>query len=183
MSSGMTSLASFQAGDIISKNLAPHELFIITGHSGAGKSTWCQEAVIQTRVAGLRAAGLISPAVFENGQKVGIDLIDIRTNERRGLASRKYAEWNGQSCNWDFDERTCSWANQVLRESGSAEVLFIDELGPRELLRGEGFQEGVRLLDEQRYEWAFVVIRPSLLRIARQRWPHLQMVYLHRQAI
>ena len=146
MNSGISSLASLKAGDIFSKTEIQRELIIISGQSGAGKSTWCQEAVTQARAAGLTVAGLISPAVFENGQKVGIDLIDIKTNERRGLASRKSIEWDCKSCNWDFDERACSWANQVLREASSAEVLFIDELGPRELLRGEGFQEGVQYI-------------------------------------
>jgi len=153
MQLGMTSLASLKAGEIISQDHTQNELIIISGQSGAGKSTWCQ------------------------------DLIDIKTNERRLLAKRKQLEWDCKSCNWDFDERACAWANQVLREASSAEVLFIDELGPRELLRGEGFQEGVRLLDEGRYESAFVVVRPQLLTIARQRWPNLQLIHLHKKAL
>jgi len=183
MQSGMTTLVSFQAGEFISQDHTQNELIIISGQSGAGKSTWCQEAATQARTAGLEVSGLISPAVFENGKKVGIDLIDIKTNERRLLAKRKQLEWDCKSCNWDFDERACAWANQVLREASSAEVLFIDELGPRELLRGEGFQEGVRLLDEGRYESAFVVVRPQLLTIARQRWPNLQLIHLHKKAL
>ena len=183
MQSGMTALASCQAGEIVTQIFTQNELIIISGLSGAGKSTWCQEAVTRAQAVGLKVAGLISPAVYENGQKVGIDLIDIKTNERRLLARRKQSTWDRNSCNWDFDERTCIWANQVLRGCSSAEVLFIDELGPRELLHGDGFQEGMRLLDNGHYESAFVVIRPRLLRIARQRWPNLQLVHLHKKAL
>ena len=183
MQSGMTSLASFQAGEIVSQKHSFNELVVISGESGAGKTTWCQEAVKQARAAGLRVAGVISPAVFKNGQKTGIDLVNIKTNERRVLASRKQLEWSDSSCNWDFDEQTCEWANRVLRAGRHAEVIFIDELGPRELLHGGGFQEGVRLIDHGFYESVFVVIRPGLLRIARHRWPDLQLVHLHRKAL
>jgi nucleoside-triphosphatase THEP1 len=181
MHRGKTPLASVQAGDVDSQENSPDQLNIITGPSGAGKSIWCLRAEAQARAAGLAVGGLISPAVYQNQQKVGISLIDLKTRERRQLATRKKTDQENSKCSWDFDERTIAWANQVLRATRPTEVLFIDELGPLELKQGEGLWEGLRLLDEGRYESAFVVVRPSLLSIARQRWPHMQLFHLKKQ--
>lgn len=182
MHRGKNTLASVQAGDVISQERSPDQLNIITGPSGAGKSTWCLKAVSQARATGFVVSGLISPAVYRNHQKVGISLIDLKTWERRLLATRKNMDEETTGCTWDFDERTITWANHILCETSSNELLFIDELGPLELKQGEGFREGLRILDEGRYESAFVVVRPSLLSIARQRWPYMHLYHLKQQA-
>lgn len=183
MHRGKTPLASFQAGVADSQGNSRDELNIVTGPSGAGKSLWCLKAEAQARAAGFEVSGLLSPAVYENRQKVGISLIDLKTRERRLLAIRKKTGQENSECSWDFDERTIAWANQVLRDTYPSDVLFIDELGPLELIRGEGFREGLRILDEGWYESAFVVVRQSLLSIARQRWPHMQLFHLKKQAL
>ena len=56
------------------------------------------------------------------------------------------------------------------------DVIIIDELGPLELEEGYGYQQALHLLDEGRYRKAVVVVRPSLLPLARVRWPAAQGV-------
>jgi len=178
MNRGKTSLASMNAGVFVSKEPMQDNMTVITGQTGAGKSTWCLEAAAQARAAGYVVGGLLSPAIFENGRKVGIGLLDLQTSERRTLAKRNPAAQDGSGCQWEFDPQAIEWANRVLGSIRSVDVVFIDELGPLELLRGSGFQEGVRLLDEGMYASAFVVIRPSLLGVARQRWPLMHVYHL-----
>ena len=55
---------------------------------------------------------------------------------------------------------------------------MIDELGPLELEEGHGYQEALRLLDEERYHTALVVVRPALLPLACLRWPDAQVYSL-----
>ena len=60
---------------------------IITGALGTGKTTLCQIISEKVSSAGLEIKGLISPAVFENHQKVGIDAVDLSSNQRYRLAN------------------------------------------------------------------------------------------------
>jgi hypothetical protein len=46
----------------------------------------------------------------------------------------------------------------------------VDELGPLEFNRGEGWIAGLAAVDSGNYQSALVVIRPSLLKMAGQRW-------------
>ena len=179
---GKTTLASINAGAFVSKELMQDQITVITGQTGVGKSTWCQEAATQARAEGFRIGGLLSPAIYENGRKVGIGLLDLQTGGRYTFAKRKPDAQEGTGCQWEFDPQAIEWANRVLRSIGCVDVVFIDELGPLELVRGGGFQEGLRLLDEGRYASAFVVVRPSLLGVARKRWPNMHLIRLSQRS-
>jgi hypothetical protein len=54
---------------------------------------------------GKRRGGLCSPAVFEMGQKIGIDLLDLRTFTRKRLATLKPETSSRLATeHWLFDE-------------------------------------------------------------------------------
>ena len=67
------------------------KLTIVTGAVGSGKSTWCEKIAKRDQDAGLSVVGLHSMAVFCESQKVGIDLVDLGSGERRRLAERRHA--------------------------------------------------------------------------------------------
>jgi hypothetical protein len=58
-----------------------------------------------------------------------------------------------------------------LAEIEECELLVLDELGPLELHKNKGLTAGVQLIDAQRYRTACVVVRPTLLSVALERWP------------
>jgi len=147
---------------------------LISGDSGAGKSTWCLEFLRQARLSGLAPLGLLSPPVYQNGRKVAIDLLAIASGERRRLAELRQADARepGVSTeNWHFDPAALNWGNRVLESIQSCDLLLIDELGPLELNRAEGLTSGLALIDQRGCRLACVVVRPTLLAAARQRWP------------
>lgn len=152
-------------------------LLIVTGDRDAGKTTFCTRLIELTQSDGRSIAGVLSPAVFEQGEKIGIDAIDLRTNERRRLADR----YNPANCGpntqrWSFHAEAMAWANDVLRAATPCEVLIVDELGTLEFDRGEGWQAGLAAIDARDYRLGVAVIRPELLAIARQRWPQAQVI-------
>jgi nucleoside-triphosphatase len=110
--------------------------------------------------------------MFEGEKKVGIEQLDISTEEQRQLGVR----CNGTSIStvgcWHMDESVIAWGNQIIAKLKDEDVIIIDELGPLELEDGYGYQQALNLLDEGRYRTAFVVVRPALLPIAQVRWPH-----------
>ena len=62
------------------------------------------------------------------------------------------------------------------KEIEVGDVIIIDELGPLEFEKGLGLIEGLRLIDEKRFQAVFVVVRPNLLETARTRWPEAKIV-------
>lgn len=59
------------------------------------------------------------------------------------------------------------------------DLLIVDELGPLEFNRGEGWIAGLTAVDSGSYQSALVVIRPSLLKMAYQRWEVSQVFDLN----
>ena len=153
-------------------------LTLLTGPSGSGKTTFCREVVAQMYETEALVGGFICPAVFENGQKVGIDLLNIASGEQRRLGKRSQNETEATVGCWQMDEETLAWGNQILSGLKDEALVVIDELGPLELEEGYGYQEALRLLDEGCYHKALVVVRPSLLPLAKLRWPHAQVLDL-----
>jgi nucleoside-triphosphatase len=119
--------------------------------------------------------------VFEDGSKVAIDLLNVASGERRRLGIRAQSEGESTVGRWQLDESVVDWGNEILAELRDEEIIVIDELGPLELEEGYGYQEALRLLDEGRYHKALVVIRPSLVTLARLRWPGALVLDLERE--
>lgn len=153
-------------------------LFLVTGSRGAGKTTFCSGLVQAAREAGWRPAGLLSRPVFEGERRTAIDAEDLRTGETRRLASIAHP---GEAVTpgtrqWQFDPQALTWGNQVLAASTPCDLLVVDELGPLELERGEGWQAGLAAVDSQQYAIALVVIRAELLGEVLLRWSDANLV-------
>ena len=95
--------------DEVSAAVAPR-LLLLTGERNAGKTRWCGRACDAARAAGLDVAGLISPPVYAGNDRVGIDLLNAATGERRQLAQRLPPGEAGTSgLRWRFAARTLAW--------------------------------------------------------------------------
>lgn len=153
----------------------PSRLILITGNSGAGKTAWCRALIERALAVGITPSGLLSPAVFESGEKIAIDLIDLPQNTRMRLAIRPDHQPAGfhfkGSLNWMFNDQALAWGNEILQRLDKTDLLILDELGPLELLENDGLTKALKLVDDRQYCLACVVVRPSLLATALERWP------------
>lgn len=160
---------------------APTKLFIITGSVGAGKSAFCARLIEPARSAGLKIGGILSPGIFENGQKIAINAIDLSSGQSTILATlRSSADQAAdlQTPRWQFSSPAMAWGNAVLQTATPCDLLVVDELGPLEFEQNRGWTAGFAALDSGLYQAGVVVIRPSLLGMAQQRWPLAQVVNL-----
>jgi energy-coupling factor transport system ATP-binding protein len=129
-------------------------------------------------------AGILSPAVFRGGVKAGIDVVDVAGGTSRRLATRAGGDVPGRPegdralshGGWSFDREALAWADGMLAAaSPTCDLLVVDELGPLELLHGEGFTAAFGLVDAADGGVIVVVVRPELVDVARRRWPLAQV--------
>lgn len=157
--------------------------YILSGEREIGKTTLLLALKEQAQKAGFDVSGVISPAVFLEGKKVGIDLFDLRNNELIRLADLNEAEPDSEvpTIHWAFDKNALQHGNEVLGHSTPSDLLIVDELGPIELVKGQGWQNGLLAIDSAAYQTAVIVIRPSLLEIALKRWPDATVLKLEQK--
>ena len=158
----------FLANVIYSRNSTG--LWLISGPSGSGKTTWCTKVAAQARALGMTLGGFICPAVFEDGEKTGIDLMNIATGEERRLGICSSDDGITTIGCWQMDESVLAWGNEIIAGLKDEDIIIIDEIGPLELEKGLGYRHALTLLDEGCYRTALVVVRPALLPMAQKRW-------------
>jgi len=152
-------------------------ILILSGSRQAGKTTFCQRMLSQARQAGWQVAGVVCPARFEGGQKVGIEVVDVRSGERCLLASQLPGECTGPTVGpWTFSTQALEWGNGVLQRATPCDLLVVDELGPLEFDQGQGFTAGFEALRSQLFRLALVVIRPECLPQAQECWPRAEVI-------
>lgn len=158
------------------------KIFILSGSVESGKTTLCLKLLEQFSTRGLDVKGVICPPVIEGGLKTGIDLLNTTTGEQRRLAVLRNGSTRGVVTErWQFDEDTLKWGNAILKNATPCDILFVDELGPLEFERGEGWQNGLSAIDSRACEMAIVVVRPALVESACRRWPDAEVITVTRQ--
>jgi nucleoside-triphosphatase THEP1 len=148
-----------------------HEIIVITGQKDTGKTRLCMQLIELLRQQNRQVSGLVSPGLYQAGQKNGILVRDIASGEQKQLAFYDPG-WDAQvpSREWRFDMQVVEWGNQRLKTVLKSDILVIDELGFLELEQNRGWTAGLNLLDTKAFQYAVVVVRPDLLETARLRW-------------
>ena len=147
------------------------EIILLTGEMQSGKTKLCLDLFQLAQDANIRVGGVISPAVFKGDKKTAIDVIDLKSGIRKRLAELRTSHQSDlETQRWSFFPEVVNWGNEVLGEAVPCDLLIVDELGPLEFNRNEGWVNGFSALDSGEYRSALVVIRPSLVEDASKRW-------------
>ena len=160
------------------QNASNSDLFLLTGGRGAGKTSLLQKLVEAAKQARWTVSGLLSPARLENGQKTGIHVTDAHSGTRRLLASRILGELNGPQIGlWTFDHEALAWGNALLKGVPPSNLFVLDELGPLEFDRQQGWTAAFDLLEKPvACRLATVVVRPEYVAAFLQRYPRAETV-------
>lgn len=152
-------------------------IWLVVGESGSGKTTFCRRIVAVAQQMGLTVRGLICPARFEGKHKVGIEVLDLASGEQRVFGWHQDIEPQPPFVSpaieigeWRLQRESVEWGNWILSRAVPCDMLVVDELGPLEFERGEGWQAAFAALDRGDYRLAFLTVRPSLRMAAHTRW-------------
>ena len=157
----------------------PEGITILTGGRGAGKTRACQRLVEQARLKGWSIAGVLCPAVFDNGVKTAIDMLDLSTGKQSLLAvTLKQKTGEIITDHWDFRADVLSNGNDILGSIGQCDLLIVDELGPLEFYRKQGWVKAFYTIARGEFKRAVVVIRPELMDEACALWPYAGIINL-----
>lgn len=139
---------------------------LLTGPVHAGKTTACWKAIPGIRAAGFKVAGFVSPPLLAaNGDKVGIELMDLTTGKHQVFARVVESGESGTVGVYRMSEEAVEWARKVLAAAllANADWVVVDEIGPLEMHHGAGFAFALEpLADPLRIPNAIVIVREAL---------------------
>lgn len=143
-------------------------IVLITGGRRAGKSTLLLALRQAALSAGWTIGGMLSIARFEGGEKVGIDVMDAATGQTQALATVSPQPGGPiHTGQYTFDADGLAAGLRYAQAGCAADLFIVDELGPLELVRGEGWAPALPLLRGRLFGAALVVVRPTLVAEAR----------------
>jgi nucleoside-triphosphatase len=153
----------------------PQRLALI-GERGCGKTSLILYLVEAFQKSGLAPAGVVSIGIFEQGEKVAIEVLDLMSGTSRLLARlRKEVVTDLRFGDWSFYPETFEWANYQLGSISQTELLIVDEIGPLELEQGGGFKVGLSLFEKGNFHLGIMTARPKCVEDLQNRLPKLQL--------
>ena len=143
------------------------QIVILTGERGAGKSTVCRQAADIAASKQYPCRGIItlrrSPDI--------LDALDVRSGQVRRLTDASERDTALSLGRYRFDPAAFGWGNDVLASALPCDLLVVDELGPLEFERGQGWMAAFDALVAGSFSLAIVVVRPDLVEQARSLLP------------
>ena len=148
-------------------------LVILTGERNVGKTTVCRKTVALAQARGYVCGGILTLSHADDVR----DVLDVRSGCTRRLtvepdgAGTPDADSAVVQGRFRFDPKAMTWGNDALARATACHLLVVDELGPLEIERGQGWQKAFDVLRGNDFTLAIVVVRPELLEQAQRRLP------------
>ena len=113
---------------------------IITGEIGSGKTSLTTALAARFKEYGIKTGGIIAPAIFENGEKKGYNLIDLSTNKIMPLSQTEANKDMAQVGRYFFRQEAIVFGRDALSvgQNIDKQIVIIDEIGAWEL-QGQGW--------------------------------------------
>ena len=142
-------------------------IVILTGERGVGKSTVCWKTVELARANHYICGGVLTLGRSDGGR----DVLDVRSGHVRRLTLEAGGHGGVVQGRYRFDPGTLAWGSDILTCAPPCHLLVVDELGPLEIERGEGWWQAFDVLREGGFALALVVVRPELSVQAQRKLP------------
>jgi nucleoside-triphosphatase THEP1 len=147
-------------------------LVILTGRTGAGKTTLAGDVVERLRKRGVGVAGLLARGLVADSRRAGFDLIDLGTGREMPLC--RVGEPGGpdhERCGpFEFTREGLAFGRAALAgDAMDADLVVVDEVGPLEL-SGGGWCGSLDRLAVHARGALLVVARLAVVDAVKTRW-------------
>lgn len=179
---------------------------ILTGPVYIGKTTVCRAVADLALGRGYCVRGILTPPILQrDGERLGIECVDLATGERRVLARRcrpSHSQGNGsprKQARFDadapeetlegdfsgprvgvyhFDPEALQWGQEAVARAVAVgcDLLIVDEIGRLELEQNRGFSHVLSLLETSIVLRSLLVVRLELLHKFHLRLPNLEFI-------
>ncbi|HEY76531.1 MAG TPA: DUF2478 domain-containing protein [Thermoflexia bacterium] len=140
-------------------------ILLLTGERGVGKTTVCREVVARAKEAGYTCGGLLTLQADEPDGRV---VVDVSTGDARPLT---VPEGGMEMGRYRFDPSVLAWGAEAIARAVPCDLLVVDEVGPLEVERGQGWAIALDILRAAQFRLALVVVRPELIGAVQLRLP------------
>ena len=147
-------------------------LIIVTGNTGAGKTTVCEKVLGIAKSLGYNCGGIITYKAEDRS----IIIEDVQSGEREELASIKNIYQGPRTGKYFFNPAGIEFGAEAINRGISCDILFIDEIGHLEL-GGEGFIQTLDLVRDDSSKNCILVIRSELLPAFLPRLPESPLIF------
>ncbi len=143
----LTAQAEFWLGIVELSLRKKSNVIIVTGDKGDGKSTLLAELAVLFERKGIQAGGIISPAVMENKERSGYELINVSTAQKIRLSQTEKGDGMVNVGRFYFFEDGIAFGKTALKVANNrmSKIIFVDEVGAWEL-QGQGWAESLNEL-------------------------------------
>jgi nucleoside-triphosphatase len=152
---------------------------LVVGEPRSGKTSWCREYIDWRRESGSTVGGILSPAIEDQGQRVGSNALDLLTGQDvpfARLSSHGCVKKGERVGDYTISKDGILFACGAIERAveSSCDLVVIDEVGPLEL-SGKGLMAAVEMALASSVE-VLIVVRSSLKATLERRFPDHQFV-------
>jgi nucleoside-triphosphatase THEP1 len=151
-------------------------IVLLTGNRQIGKSTVCAALVRMLRETNLKVSGLLTLRTGPDDLAVQ----EIHSGQTYPLTLPIANNDGFLVGHFRFSNAALARSDQTLDACFPTQIFVLDEIGPLELLYGQGWARALTLLRHRKYRIALIVVRPELLVTAMRQLPltHYTVVQL-----
>ena len=143
-------------------------IYIITGKQREGKTTFLKKLISQLAESNLSIFGFLALGIDKNGERLGFELENVETKEKRLLCNRTM-KTDLSIGRFYFDEETFRWASQVFENTSEKDIAVIDEVGLLEL-QDKGWNRTLEHLLNSKTNTLIWVVRKDLTLDIIKKW-------------
>jgi iron complex transport system ATP-binding protein len=142
------------------------KIFIITGQSGSGKTTFLSHIIKELKKKGIQSGGFLAEGFWENNTRSHFELVNLITDEMK-LFCTKIPQTGWEKIGQFYINPTAITFGETILDPdylSQSDICVIDELGPFEL-KNKGWSGAVnRLLNYSSVIPMIWIVREQLLR-------------------
>lgn len=135
------------------------KIVLLTGNRQIGKSTACFRLADMLRQTDLKVSGLLTRRMGEHDLWV----TELPAGETYPLTAPETSDTGVAVGHFRFAPEAVARSDKALDACFPTQVFILDEIGPLELIYGQGWARVLKLLRHFAYRVAFVVVRPELV--------------------